>query len=1193
MRKRLTAVLLCFCMLFALLPASPAWAETADDVKYIYYNLLSDGTLTRIEGSAKNATIVESSDSVERITWKGGWYVVRKGDAVTFNAPIEIQGDVCLILEDDCSMTTNKSIIVNEGNSLTIYGQKESSGKLKIDGIANAAALGSEPGKNCGKIIIYGGDIKVTGKGNGAGIGGGRVGDGGSGGDGGDGYDGYISIYGGKVEATGGSSIAGFGGGAAGIGSGLDGDDYWITIYGGTVTANGSGGAAGIGCGQLDKSPANRGTITIFGGDVTATGGGSAAGIGGSREGGTINIYDGTIMATGGEFAAGIGGGSGNAGGSITITGGTVKATGGWDGAGIGGSGYGGGGTINISGGEVTATGGGNGAGIGGGGRGGSGGDITITGGTVIAKGGGNGACIGCGGAGGSGGAITISGGMVTATEGWPGIKGDTFSTGQNGNAILYANTINPSSDQSQWSGIIFQGGSGQVYDSQTLAGDFTVEEGQTLTIAEGASLTVPKNITLTNKGTIPITGSGVLINNGKLDNSSGLVTIAGNNSVVNTNTGTIIRGPQSAPTPGEGYTIDYKEETLSILSGYEVFTAQNGGTEIFSGGLSDSLGKTFYIRKAEYITQFASDRTEFTIPTRRKAPDAPTVTDRTDTTITIDAVDGMEYRLEDNGQWQTGQDGSLTFGGLTAEKTYTIYARYAAVTSSESPAFVSEESRAQATTKAAPGQAPAVTGIDATDTTITLPYNAEWEYSTDKQNWNSTHEFTGLMAATEYTFYVRVAETDDAEASTETKVKVYTAYAAPAAGTGYTIHFDTETLTIDNGYEVNTAVGFTGTGIADGGSLAGYTGKTLYIRHAADDDGAPASAAAELLIPARPAAPQGVTGDILKINGADTTMEYSTDNGATWTAFTDETVSSISAGTYWVRYPAAAGTKFASESVEVTVTQRSSGGGVTTYPVTVADTEHGTVTASHKRASRSTLITITATPDLGYELESLTVLDSRGEEITLTDKGDGKYTFTMPASKVTVEASFLPTPLPFEDVTPGAWYESAVRYAYFHNIMEGMSETEFAPATALTRAMAAQILYNLEGQPTVSGENEFIDVSGWYETAVTWAAENGVATGYGDGTFQPGDSITRQEFAQMLYNYAKYKGYDLTAAGDLSQFPDSNTVADWAEAAMSWANGNELINGHDDGTIDAAGTAIRAQAASILMRFDQNLVKS
>ena len=267
------------------------------------------------------------------------------------------------------------------------------------------------------------------------------------------------------------------------------------------------------------------------------------------------------------------------------------------------------------------------------------------------------------------------------------------------------------------------------------------------------------------------------------------------------------------------------------------------------------------------------------------------------------------------------------------------------------------------------------------------------------------------------------------------------------------------------------------------------------------------------------------------------------------------------------------------------------------TYAVTTPETTGGTVTVSPSRASSGRTVTITAAPDLGFALESLTVLDSRGNEIALTDKGDGKYTFTMPASRVTVEASFAPAPLPFEDVAPGAWYESAVRYAYFHNIMEGMRETEFAPATALTRAMAVQILYNLEGQPDISGENlgypyEDVDAQAWYGDAVYWARLTGVATGYGDGTFQPGDSITRQEFAQMLYNYAKYKGYDLSVEGDLSQFPDSGSVADWAEAAMIWANGNQLINGHDDGTIDAGGIGTRAQAASILMRFDQNLVE-
>ena len=268
------------------------------------------------------------------------------------------------------------------------------------------------------------------------------------------------------------------------------------------------------------------------------------------------------------------------------------------------------------------------------------------------------------------------------------------------------------------------------------------------------------------------------------------------------------------------------------------------------------------------------------------------------------------------------------------------------------------------------------------------------------------------------------------------------------------------------------------------------------------------------------------------------------------------------------------------------------------TYAVTAPETTGGTVTVSPGRASSGRRVTITTQPAPGYELESLTVLDSRGSEIALTDKGDGKYTFTMPASRVTVEASFTPAPLPFEDVAPGAWYESAVRYAYFHNIMEGMRETEFSPTTALTRAMAVQILYNLEGQPDLSSENlgypyEDVDAQAWYGNAVYWARITGVATGYGDGTFQPGDSITRQEFAQMLYNYAKYKGYDLSAEGDLSTFPDANSIADWAEAAMSWANGNELINGHDDGTIDAAGIGTRAQAASILMKFDQNLAEN
>ena len=263
------------------------------------------------------------------------------------------------------------------------------------------------------------------------------------------------------------------------------------------------------------------------------------------------------------------------------------------------------------------------------------------------------------------------------------------------------------------------------------------------------------------------------------------------------------------------------------------------------------------------------------------------------------------------------------------------------------------------------------------------------------------------------------------------------------------------------------------------------------------------------------------------------------------------------------------------------------------TYAVTTPDTTGGTVEVSPSRASSGRRVTITTQPAPGYELESLTVLDSRGSEIALTDQGDGKYTFTMPSRKVTVQASFAPVPLPFEDVPPGAWYEEAVRYAYTHGIMEGMSATTFVPNKSLTRAEAVQVLYNLEDQPTVSGTAAFPDlVYEWYKPAIAWAESTGVVDGYEDGTFRPDQPVTRMEFAQMLYNYAKYKGYDLTAEGDLSSFPDGDSVQPWAETAMTWANGNQLINGHDDGTLEPGGTTTRAQAAAILMRFDQDLAE-
>lgn len=269
-------------------------------------------------------------------------------------------------------------------------------------------------------------------------------------------------------------------------------------------------------------------------------------------------------------------------------------------------------------------------------------------------------------------------------------------------------------------------------------------------------------------------------------------------------------------------------------------------------------------------------------------------------------------------------------------------------------------------------------------------------------------------------------------------------------------------------------------------------------------------------------------------------------------------------------------------------------GGGSTRYPITVPEEDHGTVSVSPSRASSGQTVTITVTPDEGYKVGSVTVKRPNGSTVPVTGQGNGKYTFTMPSGGVTVDVTFIPEDWPFVDVTEDKWYYDAVAYVYQQGIMVGMSETTFEPNTTVNRAQVVQMLYNLEGQPQVSGDSGFSDIRDdqWYAKAVAWASANDVVAGYEDGIFRPTRAVTREEFAQILYNYAKFKGYDLSVSADLGKFPDSGQVSSWAETALGWANGNGLINGHDDGRLDPKGSTIRAQAASILMNFDKGFAQ-
>lgn len=222
---------------------------------------------------------------------------------------------------------------------------------------------------------------------------------------------------------------------------------------------------------------------------------------------------------------------------------------------------------------------------------------------------------------------------------------------------------------------------------------------------------------------------------------------------------------------------------------------------------------------------------------------------------------------------------------------------------------------------------------------------------------------------------------------------------------------------------------------------------------------------------------------------------------------------------------------------------------------------------------------------------------DSVASIFSIRDTNGGSYSsskisFTVPVHE-RIETGQSAIGNSFVDVKSNDWYSSAVTYVFDNGIMNGTSATTFAPNATVERSQVVQMLYNLEGQPTVTGNSGFSDIksSDWYSKAVIWAERNGVVNGYENNTFRPGKAVSREEFAQMLYNYAVYKGYDLSASSNLTKFPDEKKVSTWAEKAMSWANGNELINGHDDGRLDPGGTAIRAQAASILMGFDQKCV--
>ena len=256
---------------------------------------------------------------------------------------------------------------------------------------------------------------------------------------------------------------------------------------------------------------------------------------------------------------------------------------------------------------------------------------------------------------------------------------------------------------------------------------------------------------------------------------------------------------------------------------------------------------------------------------------------------------------------------------------------------------------------------------------------------------------------------------------------------------------------------------------------------------------------------------------------------------------------------------------------------RKSSGGGSSSpsYSVTIPNkTENGTVTVSPRSAEKGDTVTITAKPDSGYQLDDLTVTDKNGKELKLTDKGNGKYTFTMPASKVTVTPTFVkiaqqPTGKTFVDVAKSDWFADAVAYVTDKGLMNGTGSDTFSPNASTTRGMLMTVLARYAGEDTTGG-------SPWYQKGMNWAKAKGVS----DGT-NPEVNITREQLVTMLYRYAGSP----KANGSLDSFSDAASVSSYAVNAMQWAVANGIVNG-SNGKLNPQNNATRAEVAAILMRF-------
>ena len=1112
--------------------------------------------------SVPSATLVTESDTA----WDDGWYVAQ--DSITIHSRVTVSGDVRLILADGCELTIDGGIQVAHPNSLTIYGQSEGSGRLTATAPAESniyhAAIGGSTNVQIWEVN----------------------------------YCGSVTINGGDVTATGGDASSGIGGGPVSGGK--------IVINGGTVTATGGNNAAGIGGGMQG----NGGSVTINGGEVTATGGNQAAGIGSGTMGGRIQIQinGGTVYASPkageengsairGSFKTGIDGDAFVVANGTGITDETNQDA--WSGVIFDGDGdgkvYGNptletdakipagkkltipqGSSLTISRGkklELTDS------------------TLTVESGAMLTN---NGTISGNsnskvesnGSLGGSGtvegditvpdpkdSAVSISpssaayGSEVTLTaqisrapaanaRADQGKVDFYLGTQDSGTKLGTADVINNTAELT----ITLSEEKGFKIGENTITADF----GGSMVLGSkivSAQLTVTGNLNdavVTVSGNHVYTGSpitpavSVTWNNTPLtkdtdytlaytDNTNAgtaTVTVTGTGNYTGTKTATFtIEKATPTPTTPTGLTATYGQTLANVkLPAGWAWDSPNtsvgdvGEKEFSATYTKDNSGNynevkqnlTVKVNPAPYKITLTGQADSPTQITLDKAVVEP---GNTGTTVTY----GYNNTNSVPGRWQTER----VFSGLTADTTYYFFAKAAA---SGSYAETISQGVAITTPKKS------VNGIEIIDQPDNLSYTS-----------GQTLDLSGLSVKVDYND--NTSETLTGESG---KLTV-----APAQGTVLTVaEHHGKAITIS------------------------YGGKT------AETNALTVGRAEQALLSIT-----GAPGKIYK--GSSFTLQTSGGSGdgaVTWSAVSgpvtvdaDGTVTVTDTGEFQIKAVKAETVEYDQAEAVITLTAvkkpSSSGSSGGDHTVSVDADKHGTVTVSPKRADKGDTVTITVKPDKGYELDELTVTDKSGDTIKIKDKGNGKFTFTMPGSKVTVEAGFkqivAESEVPaFADVPADAYYADAVAWAVKEGITTGTGTNTFSPDLSCTRAQMVTFLWRANGSPVVNYAMSFTDVpaDAYYAEAIRWAVSEGITTGTTATTFSPNAMLTRGQTVTFLW---RANGSPAVSG---SNFGDVASDVYYANA-VAWAVSEDITSGTGGNNFSPAAPCTRSQIVTFMYR--------